>query len=551
MAFYSIDQLKRMVHLNTGFFETNQYTTETQMPIVSGNFDGAGLSSGNLQYNFGPADRGLELYTYLINNHMALVNESFGIYTSEKNEFINAITTMTRAQRIDWGETLTDRVTDPDARTLFPPWEECLGKLLLTPESIAKYNQMADTYYWELAFDLFRQINCNSLASLASIYDLNINRGRFYPINTLIVDFELIDARLDLTDFQKEAEKIRMINVRGNDTTNAMAPSSAQWFVQRRECQGNQGGTYYGSLYDPEVQFDITQDVAIPEKAGVQPVNLKLGEIDVQNIFLGTTPISTVYLGTTLLGGAVGPYTTSKVPDTQFRTNEGSYAGFEGGAVTLDSGAKVWVDVQNFVGAKTYFTTDGTTPTTASPVYHVSLAFTESCILKTLTVSTSGIAEPVKTLEVTVNVPQTGGTSGWRYVRYIGHGDNTGITSRLVELQALEGATNRLLNKLPMPGYPAPPLGNIAVATDGAKVQASGYPLWWSGEGIPQLTYDLGAIYMIDMINVTGYSTTIDPRQTQFIIQLSKDGIEWAQLANFTNNTTPQPEDGWYFPIEF
>ena len=43
----------------------------------------------------------------------------------------------------------------------------------------------------------------------------------------------------------------------------------------------------------------------------------------------------------------------------------------------------------------------------------------------------------------------------WRYVRYIGHGDQTGVTSRLVEFQALQGATNRLLGKLPISGTSA------------------------------------------------------------------------------------------------
>ena len=60
--------------------------------------------------------------------------------------------------------------------------------------------------------------------------------------------------------------------------------------------------------------------------------------------------------------------------------------------------------MQNWVACRTYYTTDGSTPTTASNLYHEQLSFTESCTLKTLTVSVNGIAEPVKTL--TVNVAQ-------------------------------------------------------------------------------------------------------------------------------------------------
>jgi hypothetical protein len=139
--------------------------------------------------------------------------------------------------------------------------------------------------------------------------------------------------------------------------------------------------------------------------------------------------------------------------------------------------------------------------------------------------------------------------TGWQYVRFVGHGDNTSATTRLVELQALEGATNRLLNKLPMAGYAATNGGAIAVATDGAKVQSSGYPLWWSGEGIPDLHYDMGAKYPIDTINVTGFSSAVDPRQTQFKIYVSNDNTNWTLVQDYSLNTTPQPVDGFYFTV--
>lgn len=139
----------------------------------------------------------------------------------------------------------------------------------------------------------------------------------------------------------------------------------------------------------------------------------------------------------------------------------------------------------------------------------------------------------------------------WRYIRFIGHGDNTSATTRLVELQAMHGAVNRLLNVLPMAGYATPNAGAIAVATDGAIVQASGYPLWWSGEGIPDLKYDIGDWYAIDTIRVAGFSKTTDPRQTQFIVQISADNATWYTVADYSNNTTAQPEAGFAFAVAF
>ena len=60
----------------------------------------------------------------------------------------------------------------------------------------------------------------------------------------------------------------------------------------------------------------------------------------------------------------ITPYLPATAPNTQFRTNPSSYAGMEGGSVTIEKGSKVWIDVQNFVAAKTYYTLDGTDPDT-------------------------------------------------------------------------------------------------------------------------------------------------------------------------------------------
>jgi hypothetical protein len=546
MTIMSWTELKKRLNLNTGFFETSAYTLNTQMQVTSGNHDGAGMSGGNLQYNYGPADRLQELWLFMLNNHDAVVQASFGTNTAEYTEFDTMTRTYTRAERITWADGITD-FSDGEGRALLEPWKSIFADLLIQPETIDKYLAMQDAYYVPLALDLFKQLDCDSRASLASIFDLNVNRGRFYPCNTLVIDFENIDAD-DVnfpTAFDKEAEKIRMINVRGNDRTNAMG-DSAQWFVQRRECQGNQGGDYYGSPYDPETDFDITQEIAIQEKATSLGVNL--GTMLVDNVFLGTSPISSIYLGANLLGSEPEPYTTTKVPQTQFRTNDNNYQGI--GAVTdltLTSGQPLWIDVQNWMACKTYYTTDGTTPTTASALYHEQLSFTESCTLKTLTVSSSGVAEPVKTLNITIPVAST----GYRYVRFIGHGDETGITTRLVELQVYEGGetgTKRLLDKLPINNYTAPNGGTIEVATNGL-IDASGYPYWWIAEGVPELIYDMGATYPIDTMRVCMSSPVADPRQTQFKVYVSTDNVTWDLVEDYSANTTVQPNEGFIFTI--
>ena len=537
----SWESMKEAINLNTGFFETSQTDINLQMRVIGGNWDGAGMSAGNLQYNWGSADRLSELWNYMLNNFASVVQGVFGAETAKYDEFRNVCLNYARADKITWANGITDYGT-PAGHALIEPWKTILGDLLVTAECKAKYLSMMETYYVPNALELFKQLSCTSRASLSSLFDINVNRGRFYPCNTLVVDFDQIDANVGLSDTEKEAQKIAQINIRGNDPTNAM-DASASGFAQRRNCQRDQGGTYYGATYDPEVQFDINQEPAIADKTA-NLTNVKLGEIAVNNAFLGTTPIQSVYLGANLLDSVgVVPYSSPTAPNSQFRTNSNSYAGFEDGSVALDSGQKLWIDIQNFVACRTYYTIDGSTPTEASALYQDHLTFTQPCTLKVLNKSVSGVSEAIRTLTITIN-PKT-----YRYVRFVGYGDNTSATTRLVEIQALESATNRLLGLTPMAGYPAVNGGTIGVATDGAKLQATGYPLWWSGVGIPDMVYDMGALYPINQINVTGYSKTTDQRQTKFKVYVSTDNANWTLVTDYSTNTTPQPEDGFYFNV--
>ena len=143
----------------------------------------------------------------------------------------------------------------------------------------------------------------------------------------------------------------------------------------------------------------------------------------------------------------------------------------------------------------------------------------------------------------------TAGKTSYRYVRVQGYGDQTGGTTRIVEVEAMQGATNRLLNKTPMAGYAAPNAGTIGVATNGAVVHATGYPLWWTGAGTPNLIYDLGTAYPLDSIRYVGYSPAVDPRQTKFKLFVSTNNIDWITVKDMSLNTIDQPEAGWSYPV--
>lgn len=393
-----LEELKHQITLNTGFFECSAYTEDAQMRVCSGNHDGAGMSGGNLQYNFGDANRLRDLWQYMITNHEQICIDAFGSYTSEYDTWRAALMSPNNADRINFGANITDPNND---HAIIEPYKTCLGNLLITPECKAEYYSIRDMYYWGNPYSIFRQMSCKSRAALASFFDVYINKGRYYPINLLQVDFEAIDADDTLSEDQKEAQKIRQINIRANEEENALNDTSSTYFDDRRNAMRDQGGNYYGLNYDPETQFDINQEPAIREKTNT--LGVKIGSLDVDNVFIGNIPIDKIYLGTNLLGGAPAPFQVSTVPQTQFRTNPNNYAGI--GAVTsinLTSGQPIWIDVQNFVACKTYYTVDGSTPTESSALYTGALSFTETTVLKVLTVSIFGVSEAVKTLTINI-----------------------------------------------------------------------------------------------------------------------------------------------------
>jgi hypothetical protein len=546
------DDLKKKVHLNTGFFETSQITEDAQMFVTSGNHDDAGLSIGNLQYNYGPADRAQEWFRYMVDNQRAIVDSAFGANITERDEFINVTLTYTRAQRITWGDSISVLVNG-EKRALLDVYKNAFGNMLISAEGKAKYYSMKDTYYWNPSYELFRHLPCDSRFSLASLFDTYVNKGRYYPVNLIVADFDRIDADTTIDEVEKERQKNYAINYRGN-YDNAVNPNNGgpTWDADqvvfwhgdgvddgRRGCMANQTGVYYGAVYAPETNFDINQEPATDEKVGAAPINVNLGDIPVNDIFLGTTPVTKLYLGATLLGGGeVSAVTSTRVPVTQFRTNPGSYAGISNqAAVTLEAGQPLWIDCQEpFVGCRTFYTTDGSEPTAASNLYTDALTFDQSVTLKVKSISVFGVEAATKTLAVTIPAV----TSGWRYLKIEGYGAaevDQSVTTRLVEFEAWEGSTDRMDAATILTGQTpsnAGTGGSLAQIKDGSKTGASNtYPLWWtSPTPNGNVVIDLGAQYSLTKLNWYGYSLSGVQRTNRFKVLASNtnNGTDWTPI---------------------
>jgi hypothetical protein len=254
---------------------------------------------------------------------------------------------------------------------------------------------------------------------------------------------------------------------------------------------------------------------------------------DIKKIYHGNTEVDKLYCGTDLVhekepADTTAP-TTTVYPDP---------------SVTYPAGEKVWLEVDE--ACDTYYTLDGSTPTTNSTLFTEAFTLDTTTTIKYFSVDTAGNTEAVKSTVFNIEEAST----GWRYVRFIGHGDNTNsATTRLVEYKAMEGTTNRLLNKTPIEGEAVDTGGSIDAATNGVTDMSESYPIWWTAEGVPTLVYDLGSSYPIDTLQLWMYSTAGDPRQTRFILAVSNDNANWTTIVDNSTNTTVQPSEGWAFAI--
>jgi Chitobiase/beta-hexosaminidase C-terminal domain len=139
----------------------------------------------------------------------------------------------------------------------------------------------------------------------------------------------------------------------------------------------------------------------------------------------------------------------------------------------------------------------------------------------------------------------TSSQPSYRYLKIQGYGATESgqeTTTRLVEFEAWEGATNRMTS--------ATILSNDAISTGGAIgtikdtiKTASGYPIWWTATPNANVVIDLGASYPLTKLNYYGYSINGVQRANRFNILASNtnNGSDWVNIWNMQTNTTLQP----------
>ena len=182
------------------FFETSS-TYPDCYGITSPNWDGAGISHGVLQYNFGTGSL-QPLWNHMNNNHNQLCRDIFGTDYTEWANIINA----TLSAQQTFGNDIMSPTND---HKCIEPWNTYFMNLGTSQPSIDKQIDMSNSWHTN-ALKWFNNLGLFSRRGYALMFDISVQMGRFFPQHLCLRDFRLIDPT-GKTRAQIEEEKCRII----------------------------------------------------------------------------------------------------------------------------------------------------------------------------------------------------------------------------------------------------------------------------------------------------------------------------------------------------
>jgi hypothetical protein len=248
---------------------------------------------------------------------------------------------------------------------------------------------------------------------------------------------------------------------------------------------------------------------------------------EIKKIYLGATQVDKLYCGTDLVHEKDPVDTTAPITTV-----------YPDPTISRPAGTEYWLEVNE--ACTTYYTLDGSTPTTASPIFTEALVINDDVTLKYFSVDLAGNTEAVKTTVINIDEPAA---AGWRYLKIQGYGSvEESTTTRLIEFEAWENTTNRMTAATVLSHDTINTGGTIAEINNGSKA-ASGYPIWWLATPNANVVIDLGAQRALTKLNYYSYSVSGVQRANRFNILASNtnNGTDWVSIWDMSANTTAQP----------
>jgi len=236
--------VKKIALSVTAWYETSS-TTEDAFGLTSGNFDGAGLSLGALQENFG-SDTLQPILIDLLTKHKQVVQSAFGDDFTSYNTFVDVVMHKTKAEQIAWGNSISNPF---NKYQVIEPWNTYLFNIGSSKEGVARQIQAAD-YYYDQAEKYYKTFGLWTKRGYALLFDIFVQSGYISEKtkNLILSDFKKIKTA-NLTPAQIETIKMKIIVKR----RSVDVPS--QWretWTSRKSVIANGKGNVvgYGEFFD-------------------------------------------------------------------------------------------------------------------------------------------------------------------------------------------------------------------------------------------------------------------------------------------------------------
>lgn len=249
----SIVSLEKRILGLTASFETGVSFPEC-FGVVTGNFDGQGISFGALQWNIGQNTL-QDLFETMLREHPKVTEE---VFSREQLAQFKAMLQGNLNDQINWAKSIqiSERKSNNSLKWIIKPeWKSALQRLGLTEEMISIEVAAASLRFSKA------QSNCNiynlrSERGLALLFDINVQNGNVDVKGAgakIMEDFQNISV--GLSDDEQEVERMRIIARRRAEVAN---PQWVQDVLRRKMTIAEGEGVVHGKKYVLAKDFDIT-----------------------------------------------------------------------------------------------------------------------------------------------------------------------------------------------------------------------------------------------------------------------------------------------------
>jgi hypothetical protein len=217
--------LKQQSMSMTGYFETSN-SAPICYGITSGNWDGAAVSHGVLQFNFKTGNL-QTLWNYMDTNYNTDCRNIFGTDYNTWHTLINDTLANQQAFGDQWGDPATGK------HSMLPPWSGYFSSLGQLQASIDKQVSLAQSYF-DNALKWFNALGLYSRRGFALMFDISVQLGRLLPQNMILQDFRGI-ATAGRTRADIEKDKLYAIVNRVSYEYNRVTGTSQSIVYDRKK----------------------------------------------------------------------------------------------------------------------------------------------------------------------------------------------------------------------------------------------------------------------------------------------------------------------------